>query len=57
MEMKECPKCGAMNAPSIRFCNNCGQNLAQAAQRTCSSCGMENSPGVKFCGGCGAKLE
>ncbi len=58
MEMKECPKCGAMNAPSIRFCNNCGQNLTQAAaQRTCSSCGMENSPGVRFCGGCGAKLE
>jgi uncharacterized OB-fold protein len=61
MALKSCPKCGAKNAQTVRFCNNCGTNLAQAANPPaptgkCGSCGQVNAPGTKFCGGCGAKL-
>ncbi|MDR1131993.1 MAG: zinc ribbon domain-containing protein [Oscillospiraceae bacterium] len=58
MDLKTCPKCGAKNAPGVRFCNDCGQNLTQAAASgQCSSCGQDNPPGTKFCGGCGNKLQ
>ncbi|HHY81509.1 MAG TPA: zinc ribbon domain-containing protein [Clostridiales bacterium] len=58
MELNTCPRCGAKNAQGVRFCGNCGLNLAeaQAANCKCQSCGFENAPGAKFCGGCGAKL-
>lgn len=57
MELKKCPKCGAANALTVRFCN-CGNNLqtASASSGKCSSCGEKNPPGTKFCGGCGKKL-
>ncbi|NLA71962.1 MAG: zinc-ribbon domain-containing protein [Clostridiaceae bacterium] len=50
--------CGAKNALTIKFCNNCGTNLSAPAPTPgmCSSCGSQNPPGVKFCGSCGAKL-
>ena len=53
------PNCGAQNAQGVRFCNNCGTNLAAAAappSGKCPACGTQNTPGVKFCGGCGNKL-
>ena len=54
-----CPKCGAKNALTVRFCNNCGQNLTQAAQPSgqCAACGAQNPPSTKFCGECGIKLS
>jgi predicted amidophosphoribosyltransferase len=57
MELKECAKCGAKNAQTVRFCNNCGENLEQAAAQSgkCAACGYENAPGAKFCGECGTR--
>jgi predicted amidophosphoribosyltransferase len=60
MELKECPQCGAKNAQTVRFCNNCGANLQQVAvppSGTCAACGTDDPPGTKFCGGCGNKLD
>ncbi len=55
--LKECPKCGAENAQTVRFCNNCGLNLTEAnASAKCRACGDDNPPGTKFCGGCGTKM-
>ena len=59
MDLKECQKCGAKNAQTVRFCNNCGTNLQAAAAPAsgkCGACGFDNAPGTKFCGGCGNKL-
>lgn len=58
MERKLCPQCGAKNALTVKFCNNCGSNLAAAAPPSglCPSCGTDNPPGTKFCGNCGTKL-
>ena len=62
MDLKVCPNCGAKNAQTVRFCNNCGTNLAGAAAPpapkpgVCPSCGAQNSPDTKFCGECGTKL-
>jgi len=56
MDLKKCSKCGAANAQTVRFCNECGNNLQEAASGRCSGCGHENPPGTKFCGGCGNQL-
>ncbi|MDQ3943557.1 MAG: AAA family ATPase [Actinomycetota bacterium] len=48
-----CIRCASENAPSFRFCWNCGTQLGQ----TCLACDFENPPESKFCGGCGARLE
>jgi len=60
-DMKECPKCGTKNAPSVRFCNNCGNNMQgggapAATPGKCPTCGQVNEPGTKFCGGCGGRM-
>jgi len=59
MDLKECPKCGARNALTVRFCNNCGTNLSAAAAPPpgkCPGCGFDNPPGTRFCGECGKQL-
>jgi class 3 adenylate cyclase/tetratricopeptide (TPR) repeat protein len=48
-----CIRCGSENAPSFRFCGNCGTQLGQA----CPACGFQNFAESKFCGGCGARLQ
>jgi TatA/E family protein of Tat protein translocase len=60
-----CPQCGAQNAAGVRFCNNCGAQLATspapipvqyAATTTCPQCGAQNPAGVRFCNQCGTQL-
>ncbi|HEV7860406.1 MAG TPA: SPFH domain-containing protein [Pyrinomonadaceae bacterium] len=54
----KCPKCGAANDASSKFCNDCGAKLEAAAQETpCIKCGSELHAGAKFCSQCGAKQE
>jgi class 3 adenylate cyclase/tetratricopeptide (TPR) repeat protein len=48
----KCPKCGAQNRESLRFCEDCGSRLAAM----CPACGGDVSPDKKFCGACGALL-
>lgn len=66
-----CPRCGTKNAPHMRFCNNCGQQLevapaappasAQPAPSTngqgtvCWRCYGVGDPGAEFCKFCGAR--
>src|SRR6202158_3645880 len=48
-----CSKCGTENAPSKRFCSNCGGGL----ESRCPKCGAQNFPQSRFCGDCGAALN
>jgi membrane protease subunit (stomatin/prohibitin family) len=54
----KCPKCGAANNPSSKFCNECGAQM-QVQQQTvpCVKCGAQLQEGAKFCSECGAKQE
>ena len=56
LDLAACPRCGAKNAPSVRYCNNCGDNLQITTPGKCKDCGFENPVGTKFCGDCGKKL-
>ena len=47
-----CPRCQHENASSMKFCGECGAQLAAV----CSACGTANPPAQKFCGECGATL-
>ena len=47
-----CLRCEHENAPSQKFCGECGARLAAV----CGSCGASNPPPQKFCGECGASL-
>jgi ribosomal protein L40E len=60
-----CPKCGAENLPTSKFCQQCGAPLAQAPPQPppppkqatfCPKCGAENLPTSKSCQQCGAPL-
>ncbi len=54
-QQKACPKCGAMNPPTTKFCGACGADMTQAAgSKPCIKCGKPVAPGLKFCGECGA---
>jgi class 3 adenylate cyclase/tetratricopeptide (TPR) repeat protein len=53
MDVAQCPRCGASNAPTQRFCGSCGEAL----HVRCSSCGSDNPPAHQFCGACGASLK
>src|SRR5438093_5436172 len=44
--------CQFENPPAMKFCGQCGTQLAQL----CPRCGAENQPTFKFCGQCGAAL-
>ncbi|MEM5430373.1 adenylate/guanylate cyclase domain-containing protein [Cupriavidus oxalaticus] len=48
-----CTKCGFDNPAGGRFCEECGQSLAQI----CPQCGHESGPTAKFCGLCGMLLS
>jgi class 3 adenylate cyclase/predicted ATPase len=47
-----CPSCMAENAPTRRFCSQCGSPLPSP----CPACGFENEPTDRFCGGCGKPI-
>ncbi|RZJ11375.1 MAG: zinc-ribbon domain-containing protein, partial [Haliea sp.] len=66
-----CPRCGADNGDTARFCKSCGEGLQAAAPvvqssgtaptepsaaPVCSSCGAVNSLGARFCKSCGTLL-
>src|SRR5262245_17896357 len=48
----QCLNCQFDNPPGMKFCGQCGTQLAQL----CPRCGAENQPTFKFCGQCGAAL-
>jgi membrane protease subunit (stomatin/prohibitin family) len=48
-----CSQCGHQNAPSAKFCTECGTKQGPA---TCSNCQAELNPGAKFCNECGQKV-
>lgn len=47
-----CWSCQFDNPPAMKFCGQCGTQLAQL----CPRCGTENQPTFKFCGQCGTAL-
>src|SRR5918911_221285 len=47
-----CFSCQFDNPPAMKFCGQCGAQLAQL----CPRCGAENQPTFHFCGQCGAAL-
>ena len=47
-----CWSCQFENPPAMKFCGQCGTQLAQL----CPRCGAENQPTFKFCGQCGTAL-
>ena len=49
-----CPKCGATNSTSMKFCGSCGAKLVSTI--VCPHCGKEILAGTKFCGECGKPL-
>ena len=49
-----CPKCGAKNNASMKFCGSCGNKLTSTI--VCPHCGKEVPDGMKFCGECGKAL-
>jgi predicted amidophosphoribosyltransferase len=48
----KCPSCGALNAPSNRFCTKCGAYLRQ---RFCVKCGSPLEQSASYCPKCGAE--
>ncbi|SCU76933.1 Adenylate/guanylate cyclase [Cupriavidus necator] len=48
-----CIRCGFDNPRGGKFCEQCGQRLAQI----CLQCGYESGPTARFCGACGVPLE
>lgn len=50
-----CPKCGAQNNITMKFCGSCGSKLIETV--ICPHCGKENSGEMKFCGECGSPLD
>jgi predicted nucleic acid-binding Zn ribbon protein len=59
-----CPRCAAAIKPGLKFCESCGQPLAQQqpvaqpqpAPRLCPGCGKPVAPGMRFCGECGSPI-
>jgi hypothetical protein len=47
-----CAACGARNAESSTFCDDCGSPL----RRLCDSCKHPNASDAKFCAACGTSL-
>jgi membrane protease subunit (stomatin/prohibitin family) len=51
-----CPNCGKANAPSAKFCADCGEKM-EVAQVPCVKCGAKLREGAKFCSECGSSQE
>ena len=52
---KVCPKCGAQQPATQKFCGVCGADMSvQAGSTPCIKCGKPVPPGLKFCGECGS---
>ena len=51
-----CPNCGKANAPSAKFCADCGGKM-EVAQVPCVKCGAKLREGAKFCSECGDTQE
>ncbi|WP_455288832.1 double zinc ribbon domain-containing protein [Cupriavidus necator] len=48
-----CASCGHESSAHAKFCEECGNRLAQV----CPQCGSESSPTAKFCSACGLPLS
>src|SRR4051812_21397794 len=54
----KCPKRGAANAGTPKFCNECGAKMEVTSETVpCVKCGESLPAGAKFCNHCGAKQE
>ena len=52
-----CPKCGAKNIISAKFCYQCGETLKDFTQPiVCKSCNTLNPSTAKYCTFCGKSL-
>jgi hypothetical protein len=49
----DCRSCGVVNAPSRRYCRECGARLGQP----CPVCHFDNGVEDNHCGGCGRWLK
>lgn len=47
-----CPKCGALNSGSTKYCSSCGAVMA----KVCSKCGASLTNEEKFCHNCGTPI-
>jgi len=53
---KYCTQCGALNAPSSRFCLECGNNrFEKNNEKFCTVCKAKNLLSYRFCLSCGGK--
>ncbi|UCE80630.1 MAG: SPFH domain-containing protein, partial [Methanobacteriota archaeon] len=50
-----CPKCGAANPPSNKFCSECGASMMPEKMK-CSKCSAEVDISSKFCSECGTQM-
>ena len=52
-----CPKCGSLVTLDLKYCQNCGDNLAElkAQYRMCPTCGTYYATDSSFCMQCGAR--
>jgi membrane protease subunit (stomatin/prohibitin family) len=51
-----CPKCGAANQPTNKFCSSCGAQMAATTVK-CAKCGFEMAENSKFCPECGTEAK
>ena len=53
---KYCTQCGALNAPTSRFCFECGNNkFEKNNEKFCTDCKAKNLLSYRFCLSCGGK--
>ncbi len=48
-----CQKCNVPNSVNAKFCNSCGEKIAQG--QFCNQCGVTLAANAKFCAECGTK--
>jgi len=51
-----CPKCGAQNPATNKFCAECGSKM-EVNLISCPKCGEKAPEGTKFCPDCGASMS